>query len=132
MKYLLDTNICIFLINKKSLRVLDHIRAQDVGDVGVSSVTAAELEYGVAKTGSTRNKAALAAFLLPLDVAPFDADAARAYGEVRAGLEKAGTPIGPLDMLIAAHALSLGCVLVTNNVREFRRVSGLDVEDWTR
>ncbi len=131
MKYLLDTNICIFLINKRSERVLRHLRAHDVGEVGVSAVTVAELEYGVSKTGSSRNRAALEAFLLPLDVAPFDAEAAHAYGDVRGALERKGTPIGPLDTLIAAHALSLACVAVTNNVREFRRVPGLDVEDWS-
>ena len=130
MKYLLDTDTCIYVINERPARVIAKFRKHPVGDIGVSSITAAELAFGVTKSGSVRNREALAAFLLPLDVAPFDAQAAVAYGEVRADLERRGSPIGPLDLLIAAHALFLGAILVTNNLREFKRVSGLRRESW--
>ena len=130
MRYLLDTNICIYVINERPARVIARFRKHPIGNVGVSSITAAELAYGVAKSGSVRNREALEAFLLPLEVTPFDAQSALAYGEVRADLERRGSPIGPLDLLIAAHALSLGAVLVTNNLREFKRVGGLRCENW--
>lgn len=129
---MLDTNICIYLIKNDPPRVLDRFKRHDLGDIGVSSVTAAELAYGVAKSGSERNRAALEQFLLPLDIASFDERAAWHYGDLRATLERAGTPIGPLDTQIAAHALSLGCTLITNNTREFDRVPGLSVENWAR
>ncbi len=89
-----------------------------------------ELHFGVAKSGSTRNLRALEKFLAPLDVLPFDEAAMRKYGKVRAHLERKGTPIGALDTLIAAHALALDVVLVTNNLREFKRVPGLRLENW--
>lgn len=130
MKYLLDTDTCIYVINERPAPVIAQFRKHPVGDIGVSSITAAELAFGVTKSGSVRNREALAAFLLPLDVAPFDAQAALAYGQVRADLERRGSPIGPLDLLIAAHALLLGATLVTNNLREFKRVGGLRCESW--
>jgi tRNA(fMet)-specific endonuclease VapC len=129
--WLLDTNICVYLIKKKPERVLQHLRALDVSTVGVSSITVAELQYGVAKsTRPEQNALALAALLAPLDVLAFDDGAAAAYGEVRAALERAGTPIGSMDLLIAAHARALGRTIVTNNAREFSRVAGLKVENW--
>ena len=101
--------------------------------MGISSITLAELEFGAARSSrASQARQALAEFLLPLEVAPFDEPAARAYGGVRETLEKKGRPIGPLDTLIAAHALGLDAVLVTNNTREFARVPGLALEDWTR
>ena len=114
--------------------MLRRFEDHEVGDVGVSSVTVAELRYGAERSSRpAQNHEALDAFLLPLEVLGFGPEgAAAAYGRVRAALERAGTPIGPLDTLIAAHALSLGVALVTNNVREFSRVSGLKIEDWTR
>jgi tRNA(fMet)-specific endonuclease VapC len=130
MKYLLDTDTCIYLINERSRRVLARFRRHVVGDIGVSTVTVSELAWGVAKTGSARNRAALEAFLLPLEIAPYDLPAAMQYGDVRADLARRGVPIGPLDTMIAAHALSLGATLVTNNVREFARVRHLRVENW--
>lgn len=131
MKYLLHTNICIALIRKKPPKILKRLATLATGDVGISSITLAELRYGVAKsTDEAKNAAALEEFLLPLEIADFDASAAQSYGRVRASLEKAGTPIGPLDTQIGAHALNLGTTLVTNNLREFRRISGLKVEDW--
>ena len=131
MKWMLDTNICIAIIRRQPEVAIKRLRGKSVGQVGVSAVTVAELHYGAAK--STRPepaRSALSEFLLPLEVAPFDEAACARYGLVRAKLEAAGKPIGPLDTLIAAHALSLGVVLVTNNLREFRRVAGLTVEDW--
>ena len=131
MKYLLDTDICIYLIKRQPESVIGHLAEQQVGDVGVSAVTVAELQYGVARSTQTeRNARALELFLAPLVIADFDAGAATAYGAVRAALERAGAPIGALDTLIAAHALSLGATLVTNNTREFGRVPGLVVANW--
>jgi tRNA(fMet)-specific endonuclease VapC len=131
MKYLLDTDTCIYLINERPRGVLARFRRHEVGDIGVSAITISELAFGVARTGSARNRAALEAFLLPLQIAPYDIAAALRYGDLRAELTKRGRPIGPLDTLIAAHALALGATLVTNNEREFRRVAGLSVENWT-
>lgn len=129
--WLLDTNICIYLIKRKPEQVLRRLRAVEIERVALSAVTVAELQYGVAKSGRVeQNALALAAFLAPLSVEPFDDDAAAVYGTVRADLERAGTPIGSMDMLIAAHALALGRTVVTNNAREFERVAGLSVENW--
>jgi len=130
MKFLLDTDTCIYLINERPRRVIARFRRHEIGDVGVSTVTVSELAWGVAKTGSARNRAALDAFLLPLEIAPYDLAAAMRYGEVRADLAARGKPIGPLDTMIAAHALSLGVTLVSNNLREFGRVRELAVENW--
>jgi tRNA(fMet)-specific endonuclease VapC len=130
MKYLLDTNICIYLINDRPKKVQDRFKRHHIGDIGISSITASELAFGVAKSGSAKNRIALEKFLLPLQIADYDAEAAMIYGEIRATLEAQGKPIGPLDMLIAAHAMSLRAVLVTNNEREFKRVSQLKVENW--
>ncbi|MDR2690157.1 MAG: type II toxin-antitoxin system VapC family toxin, partial [Azoarcus sp.] len=93
-------------------------------------ITGAELAYGVAKSGSARNRQALEKFLAPLEVVAFDDAAMHQYGQLRAWLEKQGTPIGPLDMLIAAHAMARGSVLVTNNTREFAHIPGLALENW--
>lgn len=129
--WLLDTNICIYLIKRKPERVLRRLRELDISTVGVSSITVAELQYGVSKSSQPeRNALALAALLAPLDVLAFDDDAAAVYGRVRAELERAGTPIGSMDLLIASHARALGRTVVTNDAREFRRVAGLKVENW--
>lgn len=130
MKYLLDTNICIYLINERPKKVLDHFKRHQIRDIGISSITASELAFGVAKSGSIKNRVALEQFLLPLEIADYDAAAAMVYGDIRASLESEGKPIGPFDMLIAAHALSLRVVLVTNNEKEFKRVRKLKVENW--
>ena len=129
--YLLDTNICIYLIKHKPMSLWDRFRALSVGEIGVSTITVAELQYGVEKSQFVqRNQQALDEFLLPLLVCPFEQDATLAYGRLRRDLEAAGTPIGAYDMLIAAHALTLGAVLVTNNQREFARIRGLHIENW--
>ncbi|WP_366913452.1 type II toxin-antitoxin system VapC family toxin [Rhodoferax sp.] len=130
MRYLLDTNICIYVINHRPPAVLDRFLAHEMDGLGLSAITASELYWGVCKSGSVRNQTVLDKFLSPLTVLDYDQAAARKYGELRAYLEKQGTPIGPLDQQIAAHALALGLTLVTNNVREFERVPGLRLENW--
>lgn len=133
MKYLLDTNICIYMINRKPPAVLQRFAGVQPGDVGVSSITIAELDYGAQKSSDPqRNLRALAQFLLPLVICDFDEAAANAYGDLRAHLERKGAVIGSMDMLIAAHALSLPATIVTNNTREFSRVPKLEIENWTR
>jgi tRNA(fMet)-specific endonuclease VapC len=127
---LLDTNICIYIINQRPAAVLERFRRYRAGDIGVSSVVAAELAFGVAKSGSTRNRNALGMFLAPLEVLPFDEHCVWAYADLRADLEKRGLAIGSLDTMIAAHALSRDATLVTNNMREFSRVPGLRLENW--
>ena len=133
MKYLLDTDICIYIIKKKPEGVLKKLTRHDISDVGISSITLSELEYGAEKSlYKEQSKLALAEFLAPLSVLPYEDAAAPAYGKIRAHLEKQGIAIGPLDMLIGAHALSMKVTLVTNNEREFGRIPGLKVENWAR
>ena len=127
---LLDTNICIYIINARPPSVLAKFHDFRLGDIGLSSVVAAELAYGVAKSGSPRNRQALEGFLAPLEVVPFDEHAVWAYGALRADLERRGQPIGALDTMIAAHALSMDATLVTNNTREFERVESLKLQNW--
>lgn len=132
MPYMLDTNICIYLIKKKPQKVLTCLAEHNISDVCVSSITVAELEYGVEKSSlPSQNRDALSEFIAPLEIMAFDDRAAESYGRLRAHLERRGTPIGSMDMLIAAHALSRGVTLVTNNVREFKRVPNLLLENWT-
>ena len=131
MKLMLDTNTCIDLIRRHPRSVLERFASHAVGDIGISVMTLAELEYGVSRSSRpARNRVALDQFISPLDVAPFDRQATASYGRLRAALDKKGQSIGSMDLLIAAHAISLGVRLITHNVREFRRVSGLLVEDW--
>jgi tRNA(fMet)-specific endonuclease VapC len=132
MKLMLDTNICIYFIKQQPANALKRFLDYQVGDIGISSITLSELRYGVAKSKHReKNTNALDEFIIPLEIALFDEAAAMAYGDIRTNLEKAGTPIGAMDMLIAAHALSLGITLVTNNTREFSRVLSLKIIDWT-
>lgn len=131
MKVMLDTNTCIAIIKRKPLQALRRLNEYKVGEIGISWVTLAELEFGVAKSQhQEKNQAALDEFVLPLEIASLNHQAARVYGRVRATLEKNGTPIGALDMMIGAHAVSLGVILATNNTREFSRIKGLTVVDW--
>ena len=133
MRYMLDTNICIYVIKHKPESVFRELKKISPEDVCISSITYAELAYGVEKSVQTeRNRLALAMMLSSIDIAAFDDAAASEYGEIRGGLEKGGTPIGSLDMLIAAHARSAGCTLVTNNTKEFCRVKGLKVVNWVK
>ena len=126
---LLDTHICIDLINRRPPEVLARFRKYRLGKIGISSVVAAELAFGVAKSGSARNRDALDMLLSPLEVMPFGAEAMWVYGDLRAVLERSGQPIGAMDTLIAAHALQLDAVLVSNNTREFARIAGLRLEN---
>ena len=131
MRYMLDTNICIYIIKHKPESVYTKLKKIQPEDVCISSITYSELSYGVERSEQTdRNRLALTLMLSNIDIEAFDAVAAEEYGDIRARLEKAGTPIGSLDMLIAAHAKALGCTLVTINGKEFSRVEGLRVENW--
>ncbi len=131
MTYMLDTNICIYAIKNKPETVLRRMKKEMDSGLCISSVTLAELEYGVRHSlQPAKNEQALLRFLLILTVLPFDAAAASEYGRIREDLQKKGTPIGPLDMLIAAHARAEDLILVTNNVREFIRVPDLKIENW--
>jgi tRNA(fMet)-specific endonuclease VapC len=128
---MLDSDSCIALIKRKPGSMLRRLTSLSPGDAGISAVTLAELHFGVEKSAHReKNRLALAEFLLPLEVADFDEAAAESYGFVRAALEKSGTPIGPLDAQIGAHALSLKVTLVSHNLREFRRIPRLACEDW--
>ncbi|MBR0419479.1 MAG: type II toxin-antitoxin system VapC family toxin [Erysipelotrichaceae bacterium] len=131
MRYMLDTNICIFLIRKKSDRVLQKLMEHDPEEICISSITYAELVHGVEKSKAIeKNRVLLTQLLSNIEVLDFGTKAADEYGNIRADLEIKGYPIGPLDTMIAAHAKSLGYILVTNNTREFNRVEGITVEDW--
>jgi tRNA(fMet)-specific endonuclease VapC len=131
VKYLLDTNTCIYIINKKPPSAISRIRSKQPEEVAISTVTVAELEYGVHRSQRIdQNRIALLEFLVPLTILDFDQGAAAVYGSIRASLESRGTPIGPLDLMIAAAAMSQGLILVTNNEKEFSRVEGLQLENW--
>jgi tRNA(fMet)-specific endonuclease VapC len=132
MKFLLDTDTCIYVLKQKQ-SAIRHLLATPREDVAVSVITEAELRTGAAKStapGKTLHR--IENFLLPLTLVDFTSDDSIAYAAVRARLERAGTPIGPLDTLIAAQAVARGLILVTNNEREFRRVADLNVQNWTR
>jgi tRNA(fMet)-specific endonuclease VapC len=132
MKYMLDTNICIYLIKQHPPKVLKHFKSHTVGDIGMSSITLAELRYGVSKSQYVeKNQQALDEFILPLEIADFDEKAAQEYGAIRAEIERAGKPIGSMDMLIGAHAHALGVTLVTNNTKEFKQIKNLKITDWS-
>ena len=133
IKYMLDTNTCIYIIKKRPTDVLERFRQTRISQVGISSITLSELEYGVAKSSKPeQNQIALLQFLAPLEILSYGDDAAPQYGRLRAFLENQGTPIGSLDMLLAAHALSIGCILVTNNEKEFSRVPNLQINNWLK
>jgi len=133
MKVLLDTNICIYLIRKKPAAVLKRLRTYEPEEIAISTITLAELEYGIARSQyPERNRIALLEFLLPLAILDFDQKACSHYGRIRAALAAKGRPIGPMDLLLAAQAASRDLTLVTNNEREFRRIDALRIENWTR
>jgi tRNA(fMet)-specific endonuclease VapC len=132
VKYLLDTDTCVYAM-KQQPAVLSRLLATPRADVAISVVTEGELRTGAAKSSEpARTARRVGAFLAPLTILPFTSEHAAVYGTARARLERAGEPIGPLDTLIAAQALAGGWILVTNNEREFRRVAGLKVENWSR
>ncbi len=133
MKIMLDTNICIYVIKQKPLDVIDRFNQTEISQIGISSITLSELLYGVSKSSKPeQNRIALMQFIAPLEILPYGDEASQYYGELRAHLEKQGTPIGSLDMLIAAHALSIPCTLVTNNEKEFIRIPDLKIENWVK
>jgi tRNA(fMet)-specific endonuclease VapC len=131
MQYMLDTNICIFVIRQKNPTVIKKITRHRPEDLLISSITVSELEHGCEKSADPdKNRLALMEFLSPFSILPFNAPAAQHYGEIRAQLEREGTPVGAMDMLIAAHARSVDATLVTNNTRDFKRIKGLHIADW--
>ena len=130
---MLDTNICFEMLRGSAALVASRMRKHEIEAIGLSSITFAELLYGVARSARrAHHETLLIQFCAPLAVLPFDDRAAESYGRLRAALERAGNPIGPLDTLVAAHAQAINATLVTNNEREFSRVAGLRVENWTR
>lgn len=131
MNYMLDTNICIYLIRGRSQEILNKFKEFEFGDIGISSITFAELQYGVEKSEyKDQNRIALTNFLSPITILPFSDKAAVKYGKIRTLLEKKGGIIGAYDLLIAAHALAEDVVLVSNNTKEFERVPGLKLDNW--
>lgn len=131
MNFLIDTNICIYIMNNRPPEVIQKFKTTDVGQIGISSITVSELFYGVFKSKRQKqNLKRLEEFLTPFEILEYDESASKFYGKIRAQLEKQGDTIGPLDLLIAAHALSLDIVLVTNNEKEFNRIKSLKLENW--
>jgi tRNA(fMet)-specific endonuclease VapC len=131
MKYLLDTNICIYIIKRKPPKIFKKFESLKINDVAISSITLAELEYGVYKsTQPEKNMIALVKFLVPISILPYEDNAAKAFGIIRANLEPKGQSIGPYDLLIAAHAYSLGLILITNNIKEFKKIKELKLGNW--
>jgi tRNA(fMet)-specific endonuclease VapC len=129
--YLLDTNICIYIIKQKPGHLLSTLKRKSTREIFISAVTVAELEYGIAKSQfPERNKLALIQFLSVFTILHFNDKDAAQYGTIRAALEKTGRIIGPMDLLIAAQAVANQLILVTNNVREFERVEGIKIENW--
>jgi tRNA(fMet)-specific endonuclease VapC len=133
MKYMLDTNTCIYIIRRKPQAVVERFLRTEISQIGISSITLSELLYGVAKSSKPeQNQMALTQFMAPLEILPYGDNAAQYYSELRFHLEKQGTPIGSLDMLIAAQALSTACTLITNNEKEFIRIPNLRIENWVK
>jgi tRNA(fMet)-specific endonuclease VapC len=133
MKFMLDTNTCIYIIKRKPPDVIERFNQTEISQIGISSITLSELLYGVSKSSKpNQNQIALMQFVAPLEILPYGDEAAQYYGDLRAHLEKQGTPIGSLDMLIAAHALSIACTLVTNNEKEFIRIPNLKIDNWVK
>jgi len=131
MKYLIDTNICIYIMNNHPPEVLEKFKHVGVGEVGISSISVSELHYGACKSKKIeQNIKRLEEFLYPFEILTYDENASREYGKVRSQLEKKGQVIGPLDLLIAAHAISKKLTIITNNTREFKRIRSLRVENW--
>ena len=133
MKYLLDTNICIYIINKRPASILDIIRSKHPDEISISTITIAELNYGAARSRHPhQNRIAIFEFLIPFNLLDFDQQAALYYGKIRKKLESKGTPIGPMDLLLASQALAYNLIFVSNNIKEFKRVENLHVDNWLR
>ena len=133
MKYLIDTNICIYIINRRPPEVISKFKRTDLGMIGISTITLSELQYGVSKSKhKNQNSERLEEFLAPFEILPYDQKASTIYGTIRSELEKQGQIIGPLDLLIAAHAISKGLTLITNNEKEFNRIKFLKIANWAK
>jgi tRNA(fMet)-specific endonuclease VapC len=133
VNYLLDTNICIYIIRKRPPTVVKRVQSKEPGRIAISTITLAELEYGIARSQyPDRNRLALLEFLFPFALLDFDQRACDHYGRIRASLESKGKPIGPMDLLLAAQARSRDMILVTNNEKEFKRIDRLRIENWVR
>ena len=131
MNFLIDTNICIYIMNKRPPEVIHRFKNMEVGQIGISTITVSELNYGASKSNLRKqNFKRLEEFLAPFEIIPYSQSASKYYGEIRSRLENQGNVIGPLDLLIAAHALSENLTLVTNNEKEFKRIKSLKVENW--
>lgn len=131
--YMLDTNVCIDILRGKSQTLLNCLECHDPDELAISAIVFSELQVGVSKSANpAKNLEAVTDFCTPISILPFDSYASEQYGRVRSHLERIDTPIGPLDTLIAAHALAVDAVLVTSNEREFRRVPDLRVENWLK
>jgi len=131
MMYLLDTNICIYLINRRPENVVNHIKLLHPHQIKLSAISIAELEYGVSKSKNRdKNRNALVNFASAFDIIDFNDEDAEVYGLIRANLEKKGLVIGPYDMQIAAQAISRDIILVTNNTKEFERIENIKLENW--
>ena len=129
--YLLDTNICIYVINRNPVNVVKKVKTLKPNQIKLSAISVSELEYGVSKSRNReQNRNALTDFVSGFDIIPFDDEDAEVYGLIRADLEKRGRLIGPYDMQIAAQAIAKDLILVTNNTGEFERVKGLNLENW--
>jgi tRNA(fMet)-specific endonuclease VapC len=131
VRYLLDTNAASYAINKKNAAVDRHLAKVAMVELGISAVTEGELRYGAARSGSAPLQATVEQFLLGVSIFAWDSDAAKEYGRLRSALEREGRVMGSLDMMIAAHAVALGLILVTGD-RAFRRIRRLGMEDWTK
>ncbi len=133
MKYLIDTNICIYIMNNHPHEVFERFRNTGVGAIGISSITVSELYYGAYKSSRIKqNIKRVEEFLYPFEILPYDESASREYGKIRSYLEKKGQIVGPLDMLIAAHAISRNLAVITNNINEYKRIKTLQVENWVK
>ncbi len=131
MNFLIDTNICIYIMNKRPPEVIHRFKNIDVGQICISTITVSELSYGASKSNLPKQSfKRLEEFLAPFEIIPYSQSASKYYGEIRSRLESQGNVIGPLDLLIAAHALSKNLILVTNNEKEFKRIKSLKVENW--
>jgi tRNA(fMet)-specific endonuclease VapC len=133
MKYLLDTNICIYIINKRPASVLDVICSKHPEEISISSITATELNYGAERSRNPhQNRTAVLEFLMPFSLLDFDQRSASYYGKIRKTLESKGTPIGPMDLLLASQDKAYNLIFVTNNIDEFKRIDNLRLENWLK
>ena len=131
MPYILDTNTCIYFLNRSSEKVISKMKALSPSDIKISTITAAELFFGAEKSKARKkNWSLVVKFIENFELLPFNGKCCQTYAKIRASLEKSGSPIGPMDLLIASITMAQNLMLVTNNVKEFRRIKGLSIENW--